>query len=268
MMSAIKEKRGSAERWGPLWGSRPDDWAASEERQAPAYEEVLGRVGFRAGQHVLDIGCGTGTFLRLVADRGGRAFGIDASRELLDLARRRVPGADLRLGDMQFLPFADDAFDLVTGFTSFFFADDMVDAVREAGRVARPGAPVVIEAWGRPERNDLEAMKTVIRPFLPSRPADAPEPPALWQPGVLEEIAAAAGLRPRAAFDFGYAYEYPDPETLGRLMMAPAGIARLVGPEREPAVRAEIVDALAPHRTPKGGYRLRNEFRYLIADAV
>jgi len=80
-----------------------------------------------------------------------------------------VPAADLRVGDMQFLPNADDCFDLVTGFTSFFFADDMVEALREAGRVAGQGAPVLIEVWGRPDQNDLEAMRAVIRPFLPSR---------------------------------------------------------------------------------------------------
>jgi SAM-dependent methyltransferase len=268
MIPVIEASKGSAERWGPLWGNRPGDWAEVEERQAPAYEEVMGRIPVGAGQRVLDVGCGTGCFLRLVADRGGHAYGIDASQELVELARARVPAADLRVGDMQFLPYADDCFDLVTGFTSFFFADDMVEALREAGRVARPGAPVLIEVWGRPDQNDLEAMKAVIRPFLPSRPPDAPEPPALWQPGVLERIAAAAGLRPRSVFDFGFADEYPDRQTLGRLMMAPAGIAMLVGPEREASVRAQIVAALAPYRTAGGGYRLHNEFRYLIADAV
>ena len=85
---------------------------------------MIRRIPVEAGQRVLDIGCGTGFFLRLVADRGGQAHGIDASEELLELARARVPGADLRVGDMQFLPYADDCFDLVTGFTSFFFADD------------------------------------------------------------------------------------------------------------------------------------------------
>jgi SAM-dependent methyltransferase len=267
MIPVIEASKGSAERWGPLWGNRPGDWAEVEERQAPAYEEVMGRIPVGAGQRVLDVGCGTGCFLRLVADRGGHAYGIDASQELVELARARVPAADLRVGDMQFLPYADDCFDLVTGFTSFFFADDMVEALREAGRVARPGAPVLIEVWGRPDQNDLEAMKAVLRPFLPSRPPDAPEPPALWQPGVLERIAAAAGLRPRSVFDFGFADEYPDRQTLGRLMMAPAGIAMLVGPEREASVRAQIVAALARYRTAGGGYRLHNEFRYLIADA-
>ena len=62
-----------------------------------------------------------------------------------------MPEADLSQGDLQRLPYVDDSFDAVCGFNSFFFADDMVAALREAGRVAKPGAPVVIQVWGRPE---------------------------------------------------------------------------------------------------------------------
>src|SRR4051795_11004865 len=82
---------GSAERWGPLWGARPADWALSEDQQIPTYEEALRRVDLQPGQCVLDIGCGVGAFLRLVADRGARRFGLDASETLLDVARERVP---------------------------------------------------------------------------------------------------------------------------------------------------------------------------------
>jgi SAM-dependent methyltransferase len=258
---------GSAARWGPLWGARADDWARSEEQHLPAYEEAIRRAGLRPGQRVLDVGCGTGVFLRLAAERGAEPFGIDASEALIDLARRRVPGADLRVGDMQFLPYGDDRFDLVTGFTSFFFAQDMVAALREAGRVAAPGAPVVMQVWGRPERCDLEGMKRIVRPFLPPPPPEEQDRPPLWRPGVLEEIATEAGLTPREAFDFSFAYEYPDPETLGRLLVAPAGLATLIGPQHEETVRAQIVEALAPHRTPEGTYRLDNEYRYLVATA-
>ena len=126
----------------------------------------------KPGQLVLDIGCGVGAFLRLVADRGARAFGLDASEALIELARSRLPDADLRVGDMEALPYDDDAFDLVTGFNSFFFANDIVAALREAGRVAKPGAPVVIQVWGPHERNDLEAMKEIVRPFMPPRPGE------------------------------------------------------------------------------------------------
>jgi SAM-dependent methyltransferase len=258
---------GSAARWGPLWGARPDDWAECEEQQVPTYEDALRRVQVEPGQLVLDIGCGVGVFLGLVADRGAQPFGLDASEALIALARARVPRADLRVGDMEALPYDDDTFDLVTGFSSFFFATDMVGALREARRVARPGAPVVIQVWGPHERNDLEAMKAIARPFFPSRPADAPAEPVYGSPGVLEEMATRAGLTPEEAFDTRWAYEFADQETLGRVLVAPAGIAALVGPEREDELKKAIVDGLAPYRTPEGGYRLDNQYRSLIARA-
>jgi cyclopropane fatty-acyl-phospholipid synthase-like methyltransferase len=85
---------GSADRWGPLWGARPRAWAEGEEMQVPTYEEAIGRIGVAPGQRVLDIGCGTGVFLRLVADRGAKPCGLDASEALLEIARERVPEAE------------------------------------------------------------------------------------------------------------------------------------------------------------------------------
>jgi SAM-dependent methyltransferase len=251
-MTEVETKSGSAERWGPLWGARPDDWALNEDQQTPSYEEALRRVGLERGQSVLDIGCGAGAFLRMVSERGASAAGMDASEALVELARKRVPEADIRVGEMEALPYEDDRFDLVTGFNSFFFANDIVAALREAGRVAKPGAPVVIQVWGPNERRDLEAMMAIAHPYLPPRPADAPPEPEYWRPGVLEDVATRAGLEPGEAFDLTWAYEYPDAETLGRALMAPAGIAKLVGPEREHEVREAIVEGLAGFRDPTG----------------
>lgn len=261
----MAQTTGSAARWGPLWGARAQDWAANEDQQVPTYEEALRRIDLHAGQRVLDIGCGAGTFLELVVDRGGKAFGLDASDALVEIARERVPSADVRVGEMEALPYEDDSFDLVTGFNSFFFADDFVAALQEAARTAKPGAPVVIQVWGRHERNDLETMKAIVRPYMPPRPVDAPSEPDYSAPGVLEDLATKAGLGPEESFDLRYEFEYPDEEALGRLLVAPAGIAALVGPEREDEVRAAIVTGLASHRQPDGSYRLANEFHYLIA---
>ncbi len=266
-MGSTTQPAGSAERWGPLWGDRPGDWAENEELQVPTYVEAIRRVGIDPGQRVLDIGCGSGVFLRLAADRGAEVFGLDASKALIEVARTRVPEAKLRVGEMQTLPYAEGGFDLVTGFNSFFFATDMVASLREAGRVARQGAPVVIQVWGVHENCDLEAMKEVVRPFMPPRPAGAPQEPELWRPEVLEEMAAEAGLIPESGFTLTYAFRYPDEKTLARLMLASAGIARLVGPSRQAEVTARVVEGLAPFRTPEGGYRLENEFRFLVARA-
>lgn len=266
-MPSTTPAAGSAERWGPLWGARPGDWAETEERQLPTYEEAIVRVGLAAGDRVLELGCGSGVFLRLAADRGATVYGLDASEALLEIARRRVPEADLSLGDMQFLPYQDDLFDIVAGFNSFFFAADMVAALREARRVAKPGATVVIQVWGRPERCALEAMKHSLAPLLPPPDPDAPRGSELWEPGVLERFATDAGLAPTSAFDCAWAYEYSDEQALVRGMLAAGGIALVAEAAGGDLVQTAIVEALAPYRTATGGYRLENEWHYLLATA-
>ena len=266
MIHSLVEMSPSARLWGSLWGDRPRDWAGNEEQQLPVYEAALERTGVRPGDRVLDIGCGTGVFLRLCADRGAAVTGLDASENLLAVARGRAPEAELVHGDMEALPFADDAFDLVAGFTSFFFADDMVAALREAGRVARPGAFVVIEVFGAPERCDLELVKGAITPFRP-RGEDGEEV-RYWRPGMVEELAAAAGLGVVEASVCTTTYEYGDEEHMLRAMLSAGGAAAVAGPEREDELRAALVRALARCRRPDGGYTLANEWEIVIARAA
>jgi hypothetical protein len=64
-----------------------------------------------------------------------------------------------------------------------------------------------------------------------------------------------------------WAYRYPDEAYLRRALVAPAGIATLVGPEREESVKDAIVAGLAACRDDTGAYRLQNDFRLRIARA-
>jgi SAM-dependent methyltransferase len=257
----------SAEHNGHAWGLRARDWSETESQMRPSYELAVKRAGLRPGQTVLDAGCGSGAFLRVAADHGAVVSGIDASEALLAIARERVPDAELSLGDLQRLPYPDDTFDAVTGFCSFFFADDMVEALREAGRVAKPGAPVVIQVWGRPERFDLGLMKAVLARFRPPPPADRLDPSTLWRPGVLEDLAVQAGLIPDAAFDDRFAYEYADEESMSRAMLSAGGFGAIVG-DRQDEARAAVLEALAVCRTPACGYRIENDWHFLIAHAA
>jgi ubiquinone/menaquinone biosynthesis C-methylase UbiE len=247
-----------ARHWGALWGSRPAQWALTEEQQTPVYEEALARAPVAPGDHVLDVGCGTGVFLRMCVNRAATASGIDAADSLLEIARGRVPEADIRHGDMLALPFPDDTFDLVTGFTSFFFADDMVAAIAEAGRVARPGAPIVMQVFGRPERCALEAVKAAVAEFR----GEAHR--SYWRPGAAEEIAQRAGLAVTDSFDVTFQYRYADERAALDAMGAAGGAALAGGEQREGEVRAAIRDALAPCRQPDGSYRVGNEWHVVI----
>jgi SAM-dependent methyltransferase len=258
---------GTAARQGRLWGARADDWAGQEAQEGPRYDEALSRLGIEPGQVVLEVGCGSGVFLAKAAERGARVFGLDAAEALIEIARKRVPEADLRVGDLQALPYRDDSFDVVAGFNSFFFAADMTAALREARRVAKPGAAVVIQVWGPPERCDLTPAVRALRALRPAPGAGARAPMPLWEPGVLEEIAADAGLTPRTAFDCRFALEYPDEPTLVRRLLSPGGAVEAIEAAGEEAVAKAIVGALRSHRTASGGYRLENEWHYLVASS-
>ncbi len=252
----------NARRQGELWGARPADWAEVERQQAPTYEAALEHLDLGLGHTLLDAGCGAGAFLALAAERGAHPYGLDAASTLLDQARLRVPHADLRHGELERLPYADDTFDAVTSFNSIFFAADMTAALAELNRVAKPDGRIVIQVWGRPERCDLGAMLGA----LASLRADAPAPPPLYQPGVLEELARNAGLRPGTAFDVTTALGFADQATLVRHLLAAGGAvdaAEAIGPERTGAL---IAEALSPFRSADGSYVLHNEWHLLVCD--
>jgi ubiquinone/menaquinone biosynthesis C-methylase UbiE len=130
----------SAASEGPEWSARATAWAELwGELAMPAFQAVANGTGIGAGARVLDVGCGSGEFCRLAAERGAEVSGIDAAEGMIEIARRLAPSADLRVGAMERLPWDADTFDVVTGFNAFQFAADMIVALREAKRVARPG---------------------------------------------------------------------------------------------------------------------------------
>ena len=253
----------SAQFWGRLWGAMPSDWAVVEDAQMPTYETAIEHLGIGEGQLVLDLGCGTGAFLRAAADRGAQVAGIDAADGLLAVARERVPEAVLLAGDMQELPFPDDTFDVVTGFSSLFFADDMTRALSEARRVCTPGGTVLAQVFGRPERCSLEVMKRAVMPLLG---LDRDEPP-YWRFDMLEQIARDAGLTPVESFYSSWSYEFADEESMLRAMLsAGSAVAAAEHAGRDILVEA-ILGALAPYRETDGSYRMPNEWHYLVARA-
>lgn len=145
-MAAPTSTARSAERWGPLWGARPRDWAGIEDQQRPTYEEAIRRAGIAAGQRVLDIGCGTGTLAvlikRLYPDV--EVAGLDPDPKALARARRKTGRAHISVrfdqGFSDSLPYPEASFDRV--FSSFMFhhlpAAEKEQTLREARRVLKP----------------------------------------------------------------------------------------------------------------------------------
>src|SRR4051795_6340866 len=95
-----------------------------------------------------------------------RLWGTDP-RAWAELARERLPDADLREGDMESLPFADAAFDAVLGVNAFQFAGDPVRALREAARVVRPGGIVAASLFAAPERSQSTVVHHAMAELIP-----------------------------------------------------------------------------------------------------
>jgi SAM-dependent methyltransferase/quercetin dioxygenase-like cupin family protein len=269
---------GSAGRQAAMWGERATDWAEVMEGPngwgIPVYERILERVPIDESTRLLDVGCGSGRFCRIARDRGATVAGLDATREFIAIARERTPEGEFVVGEMERLPWPDDSFDVVTGFHSFFLAEDMARALREARRVARPGGTVALTIWGRPERCDSTGLFAAMRRLVEGEAAasDEPEPkaaraPALHDEEVIVGIARGAGLHPTEVAYFGYVEEYPDVDTAVRGMLAaPPGRAASRATSAD-EVRDALGEAVRPHLSDTGTVRLREEVRYLIATA-
>src|SRR3984957_15153257 len=122
---------GTGIKQAELWGPGARDWADYNEPMCtPFYEAVLDATGVADGTRLLDVGCGGGFALLLAAGRGATVSGLDATVSLLDIARERVPGVSLTVGDLEDpLPYPEAAFDVVTSFNSVQYAADPVAAV-------------------------------------------------------------------------------------------------------------------------------------------
>lgn len=78
---------------------------------APALRAVADALALGPQTDVLDIGCGPGDFCLLATERGAPVSGIDLGSDVIDIARTRVPSADLRVGPMEACPWPDATID-------------------------------------------------------------------------------------------------------------------------------------------------------------
>jgi SAM-dependent methyltransferase len=257
---------GTAAVQGDLWSGNSRDWAELQEPHfSPLYRAVLDSVGIGAGAKVLDVGCGSGLFCSHAAKRGAAVAGIDAAEGMLAIARERTPSGDFRIGEMEELPFADASFNLVSGFNSFQYAADPVNALKRAKRVAKPGGAVSMAVWGVAKDCQAAAILKATSSLLPPPPPGTPGPFALSEPGVMEDMLSKAGLKPGRAVDVDTPFAFKDDETGYRTFAASGPGIRAIRVVGRDKLRAALLAALAPFKTASGSYHLDNKFRFVVA---
>jgi SAM-dependent methyltransferase len=206
---------------------------------AAGWAALADALAIGPGIRILDVGCGGGGFCALAAGRGARVSGIDADPGAVARARERMPDADIRMGFMEALPWADGSFDAVVACNAFQYALDIDLALREATRVLRAGGCLGVCSWG--QDSDLFRLAVAV---------GAGRPGALRVRDPVEAAVGRAGLRVSERGDVPVELEVPDEGAL-------AGAIGIVhaAPLREHA---------QPHRRPDGSYRFSATVTYLI----
>jgi SAM-dependent methyltransferase len=122
------------------------------------WEPVLAALALASDDRLLDAGCGGGAFLRhVLATVGCEVTGVDHSRDMVRLARRKTPAARIEEADVASLPFADGEFTAVSSIAAFFHFPDPVPALRELRRVLDPERGRVAILTASPESKGTPA---------------------------------------------------------------------------------------------------------------
>jgi len=111
-------------------------------------ELVFSLVEIRAGEKILDVGCGTGNYTIEFAKRGADVVGADSSKDMLDFARQKAKEervkAGFQIADALNLPFTDQSFDLIVSNGLLCFLGEPEKALMEMNRVLKPGGRLIV----------------------------------------------------------------------------------------------------------------------------
>ncbi|MEU0883525.1 class I SAM-dependent methyltransferase [Lentzea sp. NPDC005914] len=224
---------------GELWGHRAAQRAALGAKMSmPAWKTAIERTKIGPGSNVLDLGCGSGEFCALATEAGAHATGIDASHNMIELARQAAPAAEFHVRALGRLPWEDDTFDVVTAFNSMFFADDPEAVFAEAVRVSKDY--VVVCDWHPEHPSDIITVGWTVKGPGGRRHTKTPEP--------LEKLTIDI---PR---------HHPDEDTMLRAFLSTGGYQQIIERDGEESVAEKIRAATEQFRTEDGGYRFANKY--------
>jgi SAM-dependent methyltransferase len=198
------------------WGRKAADFATlSEPGNCREYVAMHHRLGVRNGDRLLDVACGAGLAIELALVRGAACSGIDAAPRLVTVAQDRNPDADIRVGDMQALPWGDSSFDVVTSFRGVWGTTPA--AMPEIYRVLTPGGRVGLTVWGNVKKSP---GAWALAPFRMAAPAKLDNQAAmqLGRPGAGEDFLAHWGFADIERVDVPFVWEFADPETFARAL--------------------------------------------------
>ena len=254
---------------GKLWSAAPSDWAKYlEPTFIPLYRAVLRLLYLNEEKMLLDAGCGSGLFLRMVLRTGAAVHGIDAAPGLLEISKKRLPGVTLMLEDLEAIPFSDETFDYVTGFNPFQYGVSFQNALTEARRVSKRTGKVVIGIWGKEENCEAGTVLKAVGSLLPPPPPGTPGPFALSKDGEVEAICEAVGLKVIEKHTVSCPWKFASVEELQKGFMSTGPCVKAAQVVGEEKVLSAITKSAEPFSLANGIYQMRNDFIFFITERI
>jgi SAM-dependent methyltransferase len=231
-------------------------------RLAPVSDQLASLLQPQPGERVLDLATGTGEVALRIAQAGADVTAIDIAEPMLEKARRRATeeGAAIQfdLGNVEYLPYDDDAFDVAISNFGVIFAPDHANVAAEVARVLRPGGRLGFSAW-KPNSKLGELYRRFTEEPIEGREA--------YEWGREDHVEDMLGEDFELDFEDGTLWlEASSGEDIWKLFSesAPPVVAmvrHLDEPQREEFHRA-IVELYESYRTEDGGIRAPR--RYLV----
>jgi ubiquinone/menaquinone biosynthesis C-methylase UbiE len=124
---------------------------------------LLPMIQLQQNQRVLDVACGTGSFLAAMnTDKPIAGFGIDIAERMIEMASAKNPGMEFRVSGCESIPFPDSSMDIMTVCAAYHHFPDVAAFAREAGRVLKPDGMLYVADMFVPS-----LFRIVMNPFVP-----------------------------------------------------------------------------------------------------
>jgi len=252
-----------------FWNGRMGhEWVVLQERMdanlSAIHEALMPFAAPQAGEAVLDIGCGTGTTSMALADAvgsRGRVLGIDISKEMLGLARRRAEGCpnlafeEVDAASARFQP----DYDLLFSRFGVMFFDEPGAAFANLHKAANPHGRLAFACWRGPQENLwASAPMAAAKPFLPEVPPPDPLAPG---PFAFADPARIRAILEQGGFSHVHIEKFDGVMDMGHDLEQAASYTLRIGPlaraaaELDDEVKGRIAKAV---KEALGQFRLRD----------
>lgn len=160
-------------------------------------ESVLALLDAKAGERVLDVGCGTAHLTNELREQGVVVKGVDASQEMITKAKELFPALDVEVKDATNLRFTED-FDAVFSNATLHWIKDADAAIKSIAQSLKPGGRFVAEMGGK---GNMKHMIAVTRAVMQAYGFDLPDSNIPWYfPSTAEYAAKLEAQGFRATF--------------------------------------------------------------------